>query len=432
MNIYFKNNVTFYQNYFGTEISFFSGSKNYRFLVNKEGFDILLLCDGTKTLKDIVNNTLDKYHNLSNEDIGIITNDTYEFLDGYFKNGILGSKKDSSFVPLNLFGNSNLFVPERLSLELTNQCQLKCKHCFNISGEKRNDEITSEKFIDIMSKFISVGCSSLFLTGGEVFLKKDVDDIIIYGLQNFENVTIATNGYYIADDSIYLLKKFKDKLLIQVSIDGIGYVHNNIRGINDAFEKSLDTIKKLIFSDIKVSIACTVNSFNFDYVEDVVSLAKNIGCSGVTISATTDTGRAKNSSIGGYINGYSDLVSYLFKKYSSDNFFISEEFTEDEITKVYNDIPFPNKCGAGYKNIHVLSDGKVTICPAANNYFIGDMITDDINDLLSYENMKRIINIPTPTKELCKDCVSFDNCGNCIANMLSKTSEECAIINEII
>ena len=41
------------------------------------------------------------------------------------------------------------------------------------------------------------------------------------------------------------------------------------------------------------------------------------------------------------------------------------------------------------------------------------------------------MNIPTPNKKICGDCLNYKSCGKCIANMLNKTKEECAIVREL-
>jgi len=47
------------------------------------------------------------------------------------------------------------------------------------------------------------------------------------------------------------------------------------------------------------------------------------------------------------------------------------------------------------------------------------------------DNEERVMNIPTPTKDICGDCEQYNMCGNCIASMLEKSREECVVIRDI-
>lgn len=399
---------------------------NIPYKVNPSGVEILLLCDGSKSIENIVSTIKNKYEI---EDAYVLQG-IEAFINEYINKGVLLESYDSKDVSIKVKGNDQLVIPPRLSLELTNQCQLKCAHCFNLSGNTRENELTISDFIDISNSFLKLGTKNIFITGGEVFIKKDVNKLIKFISQRFNIVTIATNAYSISKESIDLLSKYKN-IQVQVSIDGNENTHDRIRGVKGAYRKTLENIKIMRSYNIPISIAFTMNDKNKEDLEDIIKLSKDLKCNGVNISLTSLTGRAADNNIGTNVRKeFNSILETQSKKYEDENFSVTMHMCESEITQIENSIEYLNKCGAGYNILHIFSDGQVSICPAARNFDLGNIRTDSIEDILNINNIKRAMNIPTPNKVLCGDCESYEICGKCIANMLEKSKEECKIIND--
>ena len=82
--------------------------------------------------------------------------------------------------------------PRTAIIEITNTCNLRCKHCYLDKTESNFLDVkTCFSIIDQLSK---MGCFKLVITGGEVFLyKKELFDIIQKAKQLDFDVTIITN-----------------------------------------------------------------------------------------------------------------------------------------------------------------------------------------------------------------------------------------------
>ncbi len=65
-------------------------------------------------------------------------------------------------------------APLKLNLCLTYWCQYKCKTC-NIWRRKPSDELTTEEIVALVRENPHV--TWVDLTGGEIFLRRDIDDI---------------------------------------------------------------------------------------------------------------------------------------------------------------------------------------------------------------------------------------------------------------
>ncbi|MFX1297707.1 MAG: radical SAM protein, partial [Promethearchaeota archaeon] len=99
--------------------------------------------------------------------------------------------------------------------EITNKCNLRCKHCYkeNLDG----NDLTLEQIQTILEKLSAFGISHLILTGGEPLLRKDLFQIIDFAIKNeIKNCAINTNGILLDDPKI--LNEIKDRLDIISSI----------------------------------------------------------------------------------------------------------------------------------------------------------------------------------------------------------------------
>ncbi len=120
----------------------------------------------------------------------------------------------------------------------------------------------------------------LLPTGGQPFLRKDLAEIvkIFYRETNVRNVGIPTNGT-MTERTIEFVKDVLSScpeidLGIDVSIDGIGERHDDVRQVKGLFEKAVTTYKELrklekIYPNFNVNIETTVSSYNDDHLQEM-------------------------------------------------------------------------------------------------------------------------------------------------------------------
>ncbi|WP_158080469.1 PqqD family peptide modification chaperone [Alkalithermobacter paradoxus] len=422
-----RKEIKIKKSYMGALITKYSDEGVEIFDVNPSGLEILLLCDGTHTESEII----EIIRNMYNIDDEYILYNIKSFLEEYFEKEVLEYCEKKERIIINEKGDENLIIPISLSLELTNSCQLRCVHCFNSSGIMRDNELTVNEFINIAQQFSELGTQTIFLTGGEPFIKKDVNKLIDFVAKEFSTVNIASNAYTLEEETIELISKHKN-ISIQVSIDGIENTHDKIRGVLGAYNKTIKNIKKLCEFKIPVAISFTMNDKNVNELEGVIKKAKEIGCIGVNIGLTSNSGRAKQNNIPTKIA--KDFASKLVEshnKFSTPDFFVGLDICETKIKDFFESIEYANKCGAGYNVIHIFADGRVSMCPAIKKINLGNVRNQSISEILQHNNIERVMNIPTPTKDICGDCEQYNMCGNCIASMLEKSREECVVIRDI-
>jgi radical SAM protein with 4Fe4S-binding SPASM domain len=168
--------------------------------------------------------------------------------------------------------------PFEIVWNLTYQCNLKCKHCYENAGGKRPELSTDEakQVLDKLSKIASIGLPALSFSGGEPLSRKDFFEIAAYAKKSIGYLSIASNGTLLTRDNA---KRIKDSGIdyVEISIDGATpQVHDEFRGIHGAFERAIEGIKNCIDEGIDTCIATVLHRDNMSELNKLIELAKNL------------------------------------------------------------------------------------------------------------------------------------------------------------
>lgn len=436
MYLQLNSNVILIDNYLFPRAIQVEGMKGKVYPINSTGILILSMCDGMHTIEQIIEYVTQKYKVKKS----IVKKDTKFFLYEKIKQGVVLQTEVYMPINVNIRGKENIILPYQLSFETTNQCQLKCKHCYNCSGEFRKDELTIDEMIRILDEYKRLGGISVMLTGGEIFLKKDVVKLVEYVANNFLRIVILTNGYHIKEEILQKIVQYKDTIAIQVSIDGLAENHDYVRGVQGAYQNSINNIKKLVSEGVTVSVATTLNEKNANDIYELTEIVKEIGCASINIGAVSSIGKAKENKLGdiNIISNMPAIVKKVRELYQTDSFNVGDNIEEFEDMEMIDSTggKIKNKCGAGYKILHIFADGKIGLCPShgsiVSKYWIGDLRKNTLEEILEYENMKKILDIPNPSKEECGECNLFDECAKCIISMLNRDENQCILKRKLL
>lgn len=129
-------------------------------------------------------------------------------------------------------------------LNLTFRCNLRCEMCTQYGKDYKEQavgELNVNDWIKFFEELREINPKpKLILMGGEPFLYKDFDTLFKtaheFGLQTH----IITNGFYL-DKHIDILKDTDTD--ITISIDGLGKIHDSIRGSEGLFDKVVNNIR---------------------------------------------------------------------------------------------------------------------------------------------------------------------------------------------
>lgn len=144
---------------------------------------------------------------------------------------------------------------EKLHIYLTNECNMRCPHCYMFAGEKMAEELTFEEICSIIKQFAETGGREITFSGGEIAMRRDLFDIVQYSHNLGVKNKLLTNGTLWTSKTIDSFAPLVSK--VQVSIDGFDEKENSkIRGRN-SFSIALNTVDMFIKAGVPVDIAIT-------------------------------------------------------------------------------------------------------------------------------------------------------------------------------
>jgi radical SAM protein with 4Fe4S-binding SPASM domain len=192
-------------------------------------------------------------------------------------------------------GRGRASLPEAITLFLTHRCNLRCRMCgqwgeSGVTREKSRQDIAGDMSIEELKKIVndvSVFRPNITLFGGEPLLHLNASDLISHIKRKGLHCLMITNGSMIAKMADELVDSGLNEL--NVSVDGRGELHDEIRGVPGLFEKITDGLK--LVTELKkqkkikhplINLQCTINKDNYRQLEDMVAVAEHVGADSIT------------------------------------------------------------------------------------------------------------------------------------------------------
>jgi len=170
---------------------------------------------------------------------------------------------------------------------ITNRCNAKCEHCFYWDELNKNvDEMTLEDY-EVLAKNFQNDVNQVIITGGEPFLRKEIDEISKFFLnnKNIHSLNFITNGVLPdrIEEKVEKIMKYASRntrILVNVSIDGLEDLHDKIRRVPGIFKKCLDTIERLKkikskYQNLQISALTTLSKDNLFQFKDINNFVEN-------------------------------------------------------------------------------------------------------------------------------------------------------------
>jgi MoaA/NifB/PqqE/SkfB family radical SAM enzyme len=182
-------------------------------------------------------------------------------------------------------------IPSRVMFELTYRCNFRCLHCY-LSPDKKK-ELGTEEVFSILCQLKDAGTFHIGFTGGEIFLRRDIFEILAYAKKCGFRMSLFTNGFLINKNIAQKIAALGTSLnRVDISVLGANpKTFEEITGVKGSFNKIIDSIKLLKNEGVVVQLKTTLMTPNKDELGEIKSLAKRLDCLfryGLTMSRKTD------------------------------------------------------------------------------------------------------------------------------------------------
>ncbi len=178
---------------------------------------------------------------------------------------------------------------------LIRRCNLKCRHCYSISGDVDfPGELNTAEIFTVMDDLRRFRVPVLILSGGEPLLRPDIFDIARRAKSLGFYVGLSSNGTLIDAGNIAAIAEAGFDYL-GISLDGIGRTHDVFRGRDGAFAASLGALRLCREHGVKTGVRFTLNHNNTAELRDLLALTRAEGIEKFYLSHLNYAGRGNKN-----------------------------------------------------------------------------------------------------------------------------------------
>ena len=392
--------------------------------IDKNYYVLLMKCDGAH---DIDVESLHEYQQ--------------EFIRDFEKDGIIRKAGLLDFLSSEQeYFTYPVEYKQSIHWSITGACNFKCRHCFMSAPHAKHGAPTHEQIIKIADSMAECGIHDVGLTGGEPLIRDDFLDIISELTKREINVTtIYTNGWLVDEKLLDELEARGQEPSFQLSFDGIG-MHDFLRGVQGAEEKTIDALKLLQKRGIPVSVSMCVHKNNRDTVRETVKFMASLGVRSMKLGAMMDLGewaRPEVADLQLSSQENLEMIEKYIPQYFEDNAPLSVMLSGafmytpgDDKWGIYykRECPADKEqnspaCGVLLDNLYIGADGMICPCMgmADCDYSVNfpNLFKTPLKDIIAYESdFNKLCH--TTVAEIrdkggkCRDCKFIDRCaGGC-------------------
>jgi radical SAM protein with 4Fe4S-binding SPASM domain len=393
-----------------------SGGRRYK--INSIAAEILTKFDGTRTYNEIIDYFVEKYSEQSDvveEKIKILLSQLKE--QHYFE---IKKQRDPSLHEIKTTTYSNIY-PIVASIELTDKCNMRCRHCYGKFSLENHHEMPLEKLNPLLKSLREIGVLTIELTGGDPsvypYTAEAIDIAFDVGIQS---VMLLTNGVRLDSRVVEAVVRHKDRMFVQIDIHSLDEEYFNwFTGSNNTLSKVKNTIIDLTSRGVQVRVCSMITPKNYHEVLNIAEWAYEHGAKLYAPSAIVELGRANDANVNNELlfstleelEEFNRIYGIVQERYPN---FTSVIASQEQLKR--------RNCGALTSQCSIKANGEVKLCTMdTGDYFalnIGNALDTPIKTL--YNNnvsfLSEFLKLPLPdkTSDECRECIYYPFCDGCL------------------
>ena len=309
-------------------------------------------------------------------------------------------------------------LPWNVHIDLTYRCNERCVHCY--LDHEDYGEMTTKEVKDVLDQIAEAGALFLTYSGGEIFLRKDLFELIAYGRELNFDVSLKTNALLIDRERARQLRELGVRK-IQISIySANAEIHDAITKVPGSLERSLRAIQFLQSEGLQVKLACPLMKQNLAAFRDVQVLAEKLGVPymlDLTITPKLDG----DEGVLALRSSATELLTVLQDQKLNTRACAPAEVADEPAvvtgsatssgieSSAYEDIP----CSAGHNSCYISPYGDVTPCVQMPRT-AGNLRRERFDEIWNGSSeMKRVRAVRESELPICSTCSIRSYCERC-------------------
>jgi sulfatase maturation enzyme AslB (radical SAM superfamily) len=252
-----------------------------------------------------------------------------------------------------LSGNGATDKLQFLWVELTNQCNLQCSHCYAESGPNTftRNALSSAQYRQVILDAYENGCREIQFIGGEPTLNPDLPALIqLCAALGYSLIEVFTNLTRLSDELVACFKQNGVHVATSVYASS-AEIHDSITQLAGSFSHTVRNIRRLSAAGIPIRAGIIEMRENTAQTEATARFLTGLGVQKIGTDRVRQFGRGGTSAQG-------DLGEL---------------------------------CGQCADSILCVgSDGKVSPCIMSKLWSVGSLLDTSLNELLTSANLMRI------------------------------------------
>jgi radical SAM protein with 4Fe4S-binding SPASM domain len=333
--------------------------------------------------------------------------------------------------------------PYVVSWNLTYRCNLACEHCYLDAGPAKvesaafadRSELSTEQCYRVVDEIAAFAPESVtILTGGEPLLRRDILEIVRYGVSKNLWIVVGTNGVKITANLATILRDEGVRGLA-LSLDAIDPErHDAFRRVRGAWANTVEGAKILHRAGLPFIVQTTVGSHNREVLERIAEFAHDeLGARVWNLYFLVPSGRGaflSDLSAGDYDDVLARLA-VIQRRWASKmlvNAKCAPHFVRN-LLSAGEEAPFPKSfsggaggCPAGTHYLGIRPNGDLTPCPYLP-LFAGNLREEHLVDLWNGSELFTRIRERNTLGGRCGACELSSMCGGCRARAYGMTGD---------
>lgn len=307
--------------------------------------------------------------------------------------------------------------PTRVEMELTEQCNLKCKFCYS-----SQNPLISEKVFDVIERLHEMGVLEIILTGGEPISHPLFLEILNKCCEYFDKVMIQTNGTLIDAEMAKSLKS-AGVYGVNVSLHGNKELHEKLTLVDGSYIQAYEALEYLTLEGINTASNFVLTAENISDFPKMIKKLHDMGVNGMTLTRFTPTGIGANNA---YLSISTDQLIEVLEQADS---FLESCSNQSFYVLLANSVPYctlpehlkhySEYCHFGASRFYIDINGNVLMCGMARLQ-VGNILDETFEEMKSKSEIycNHICGADVPA--YCKKCANFKRCrGGCRAAALA-------------
>lgn len=352
-------------------------------------------------------------------------NNLVEIFESSKKGGIKNDKSTQEYFEECFNGKPQL---TNVHIEVISQCNERCVHCY-IPHEQKISQIEPDLFNNIIEQCSKLNLLHITISGGEPMLHKDFCCFLRKCREFDLSVNVLSNLTILTDEVIEEMKT-NPLLGVQTSLYSMNpEIHDYITQTKGSFEKTKNSILKLIEQDIPLQISCPILKQNKNCYTDVINWAKNLGVYAGDDYIIIASYNHSKQNIRCRLT-IKEIEEVILEKSKIDKNYIANIITEAKHNKNYS--PDDYVCSVCESTLCISDNGNVYPCAGWQDYIVGNIRQDPLKEIWEKsEKVNYLRNLRKKEFPKCLKCPDKEYCTMCMVRNANEDSNgDPLVVNE--